>query len=342
MYSVSQPIHGGPPPIYYEMLKENIDGLKAYTTMSQRSVANQDQVLEQIKLLVEEDGGELLFSVQTGRDIQTMFKGINSVIEVTNGVEHFSLGIYADRQDRAQEMLKVFTSGLKFFDEEVEDGTVPVKFWRNGRFGPDYHENMIQCPTFEEIRENYPQRIREQLAQLTMQDDPWSSGRVILWSGDPGTGKTFAVRALAENLRRRFNASIEVVLDSESLFNDMDYLYNVVLSETVEEGSNKRLVIIEDNEVFFSENCRKNSGFGRLLNIADGLVGQGLETIFLFTTNFHEQVDSALTREGRVLSQSHFSALTATEANFWLKNKNVVASVKEETTIADLYKMSRK
>jgi hypothetical protein len=54
---------------------------------------------------------------------------------------------------------------------------------------------------------------------------------------------------------------------------------------------------------------------GTLLNLADGLLGQGLRCLFLLTTNQTlEQVHPALLRPGRCLSLLEFGALSAAEA----------------------------
>lgn len=54
---------------------------------------------------------------------------------------------------------------------------------------------------------------------------------------------------------------------------------------------------------------------GRLLNLADGLLGQGLRCLFLITTNEQlGRIHPAVVRPGRCLAQVEFGPLPASQA----------------------------
>ena len=79
------------------------------------------------------------------------------------------------------------------------------------------------------------------------------------------------------------------------------------------------------------------SALGRLLNLADGILGQNSKAMFLLTTN--EPIGTlhpALTRPGRALSQVEFVPFTVAEANKWLDDAAVVTSPK---SLAELYEI---
>ena len=82
--------------------------------------------------------------------------------------------------------------------EASADRLVPISFWSYGSCGATTISRTIAAPTWEEIRDNYPHALRERLAPLVDPSfRPAEGGRLVLWHGPPGTGKTYALRALA-------------------------------------------------------------------------------------------------------------------------------------------------
>ena len=79
-------------------------------------------------------------------------------------------------------------------------------------------------------------------------------------------------------------------------------------------------------------------GLSRLLNVVDGLIGQGLRILVMITTN--EDVGAlhpAVSRAGRCALAHDFDRLPADDANAWLSAHGAMARVTRPTTIADLY-----
>ncbi len=142
-------------------------------------------------------------------------------------------------------------------------------------------------------------------------DDP--EGRVILWHGPPGTGKTSAIRALARAWSGQ--ARMQVLLDAEPVFSRAASLMEVVL-DSDDAGSNWRVLVVEDaDDIVRADNLRTSQSLSRLLNIGDGIVGQGLKILVLLTTNeLPERLHPALTRPGRCLSHIAFRNFDVTEA----------------------------
>lgn len=113
-------------------------------------------------------------------------------------------------------------------------------------------------------------------------------------------------------------------------------------------GSDRwRLIVIEDTGELLSRDAKQRTGPGlsRLLNAADGLLGQGSRVIFLITTNedlgtLHE----AVSRPGRAAAQVHFDRLTREECHKWIERNKIdpmlagaQALLKNGGTVADLY-----
>ena len=97
-----------------------------------------------------------------------------------------------------------------------------------------------------------------------------------------------------------------------------------------------KLVIAEDADEYVRSDARRRAGasLGRLLNVADGMLGQGLNTLVLLTTNEEiARLHPAVVRPGRCLCLVEFERFNTAEARAWLGDD----SVTDEPTLAELY-----
>ena len=87
----------------------------------------------------------------------------------------------------------------------------------------------------------------------------------------------------------------------------------MVLADDDDDAISWRIVVIEDAEEFIRRDARSASGqaLGRLLNLTDGMLGQGLQTLFLLTSNQElRDLHPALVRPGRCLATVEFGPLS--------------------------------
>ncbi|WP_347057351.1 DUF5925 domain-containing protein [Blastococcus sp. HT6-30] len=218
------------------------------------------------------------------------------------------------------------------------EGEVQMAFWSGGSNGGLESSRRVTAPSWAEAAVNYPERTRRSLAALmTATDMSGRAGRLVLWHGVPGTGKTTAVRALGREWSDW--CRVHYVMDPERLFAEPQYLLQVAgVDEDEDDDGRWRLVVAEDCDEYLRSDAKVRAGasLGRLLNLCDGILGHGLRVLVLLTTNEDVgRLHPAITRPGRCLSQVEFELLSPDEAQAWLGDG--APAPERPMTLAELY-----
>jgi hypothetical protein len=241
---------------------------------------------------------------------------------------------------------------------------VNVQFWTYGRQGPVSSNREVSVPEWRDLENNYGSAPRHELDRLMRDFRPAHGGQLILWHGEAGTGKTFALRALAWEWRDwcEFN----YIVDPDSFFGEhADYLMSVLTQPGYaempdprfmrmaaasgyvphrgpsEEGSKAwRLLVLEDTGELLTPDAKSviGQGLSRFLNVVDGLIGQGLRVLVLVTTNEPiKALHPAVARPGRCAANIEFEPLTAEEASAWFERRGSDGRADGTLTLAELY-----
>lgn len=213
-----------------------------------------------------------------------------------------------------------------------EKFSVDMGFYYLGQMGAVYRQREIAIHPWEETKRNYVPAVQEQMEQLMNKTSlEEKDGKLLLMHGAPGGGKTHLIRTLAWAWRDW--AQFEIVIDPEAFLGSAAYMTEIIMDDYTD--GKHRILVLEDSGEFIAIDgkARTGQGMSRLLNLADGILGQGQSIGFCITTNEAiGALEAAVTRPGRCLAQVEIPTFSAKEASTWLGY-----SVKEPMMLADLY-----
>lgn len=285
--------------------------------------------------------GEVLASVSYSSSARE-----ESLVRVDGALIHAMLSGHAlavrvaaadeDAVHAALETLRLALPEVRGADQEI-----PVRFWWWDH-GAREMAQMLPAPGWRDVELNYATDPASELdALMSWPEGPPSGGRLLLWHGEPGTGKTTAIRTLAWEWRAW--TEFQFITDPEQFLSNPSYLLQAISRARHPTGApaNRwKVLVLEDAGEYLAPDAKHQAGqaLSRLLNVCDGVVGQATRSLILVTTNEPVHVlHPALSRPGRCLAQIEFGALADSEIERWCQRCGVDAPRATRATLAELY-----
>ena len=264
--------------------------------------------------------------------------GSDMLVQLAAGRGHGAIAAAGNDREAVDAVVDDLVATLR--EAEPADDEVPVTFLADAPGGMLEPRRRIHAPAWDEIRGNYCASARHALDGLMGARAPGAGG-LLLWHGEPGTGKSYALRALAREWRGWCDT--HVITDADAFLGGRtSYLLDaLVRANRGARGEHRwRLLVLEDAGELLAADARAVAGqaLSRLLNLSDGLLGEGLRVVVLVTTNEPlRRLHPAVVRPGRTWAEVEFGALGVEEANAWLAARGSGARVERGCSLAEAY-----
>jgi hypothetical protein len=254
-----------------------------------------------------------------------------------------SLVVRAAAQDVADAEAALRTIADALPEVDSADRDVPARFWWWAPNVPRDLARMLPSPPWSEIESNYVAETGAQLAAMSRwRQQPPHGGRLLLWHGEPGTGKTSAIRSLTGEWRSW--AEFQFITDPEEFLSNPGYLLATIAdargSQPTGPINRWKIVVLEDAGEFLAPDAKhlKGQALSRLLNVCDGVLGQAMRALVLVTTNEPlRHLHPALARPGRCLVEVTFELFGRGEMTAWCSRNDVDPPDVHTASLADLY-----
>lgn len=155
------------------------------------------------------------------------------------------------------------------------------------------------------------------------------SGLINL-TGEPGTGKTTYIKYLMGELEDK-----EFIFISNFL---ISYLTSPDFVNFLIENLKNCVLIIEDAEdILSSRQTKSNPYISTLLNLTDGIIGDGLKIKIITTQNHSENEDVAIKRKGRMIMSKKFNKVSKENANKISTIYNLNKTFDSDVSLSDIF-----
>ena len=277
------------------------------------------------------DGGVLTRTFTHEENLVVFVRGPGFAAKIDCSAPVVDLEFAASTYEAATALAKAFKAALDY--TPPRDELVRLRVWGGGEVLYRDHKEPVD---WSQIATNYSAPTRDALCSLMAHTESSPrSGKIILWHGEPGTGKSWALRSLMSAWNNWCEA--DLILDPEFAFASPNYVAQLLKAQGPVKN---RLLICEDADSLVSSREGREGRLERILNMADGIVGQGSNTMILITTNAGpDRLDPAVSRPGRCFANIHFSRFSVEEAKERVQCSGI--EVTTAMTLAETYNLSR-
>lgn len=295
---------------------------------------------ESIEVIVTKinDLGARLVSKTVYDDKTSIMQFVNetSCVEVKyNGDSRLELAVETNNADFFEKIKTLIKDDMT---NKPPAGRVHVMV--STQYGPEFEGMGIGG--HELVRGNYTEGVLEafdKIIQDLKSNEP--TGRLSIFNGPPGTGKTYLIRAILQAA----DNSICVVVPAGML---QELSSPSVIPSLIElrknKGKNVPIVfLVEDaDECLVTREDGNMSSISAVLNLCDGILGSLLDIRVIATTNADRmQLDKALIRPGRLSANVEVQALPFEKAKEVAERLGFTLPSEGKYTLAELYNLSK-
>jgi hypothetical protein len=182
--------------------------------------------------------------------------------------------------------------------------------------GPVFHS--VGIGGAEYIADNYTPFVQKAYERIkTELRTPTPKGRLTIVSGTPGSGKTYLVKSLLNDV-----ANVRFAIVPQHVLGDLVGPSGIAAltklqSKTPDEGPKPIVLILEDaDDALAPRQQGDTSAISSLLNLGDGIVGSVLDIRIIATTNRDKQdFDKAVLRPGRLSTSIQVNKVDTEQAS---------------------------
>ena len=250
-----------------------------------------------------------------------------------------------DRKVTAQVITnsEIFIEAFKEFWKTSTTKTLPkgrVHVLITTSDGPDFKSMGVGGEDL--VRDNYSDKVLEGYDRIVSDmNAAQPRGRVAILNGEPGTGKTFIVRGLLNDIK-----DAVMVIVPANLVVQLSQPGMIPALVTLHKNSNNKpiIFIIEDaDEVLATRMGDNMSAVSAILNLGDGILGKLLDIRIIATTNAkHQDLDAAIMRPGRLSAHVTVGPLPRNKAQAVLERlmPGSELATGSEFTLAEIYQQA--
>ena len=303
------------------------------------------------ELIGENISSEISISVTATKSKEETFKSQENESSYKDPFGEFYLCITMDndndgtikwffkKSNKRDELLEKIYS-KNFFIDTTQEKQMDIQVCHKSEYGIATKDRKLDKLYWDEIKDNYSISVQEKMDNLINIDPSKLNGKIVILTGEPGTGKSHFIQSIATEwsdwCRTVYLWSpMSLFREESSLFSFM----SSVESRTKDDGEEKWTVIVmEDTGDLVDIDGKLTPGFSSLLNATDGLIGQSLKALFLITSNEKiDRIHPAVRRPGRLQSHINIGKLSIEEAKYWGKKHGIEIDQNKDWTLAELF-----
>ncbi len=198
----------------------------------------------------------------------------------------------------------------------------------NTQNGIDITSLIITKPKLK-IEDNYNDDFIETHQNIIKRLSKNNDKGIVLLHGKPGTGKTFYIRYLIAQLKKKV---IFLPPNMTLAITNPDFLSVLI------ENPNSIFVIEDAENIVLDREQHGSSAVSTLLNLSDGLLSDclNIQIVCSFNTDI-SKIDAALMRKGRLIAKYEFKALEVDKAQQLSDKLGFKTKITNPTILTDIY-----